>query len=223
MKKILILILSLIITLSLFTACGGSSSTDTSGEGASQGDSSASDFDPYSAKTFNDIFEFVDKENNQEAFTEEKYVFAFPLDDKYYRAETTLTQEQSDALFGISFDDEERGAKIQEIVGPLEITSFEELTEKAPTQEELDAFVGKTGGELFDQGWEYNYYDLEAMEAGLDHGVYSFTVKFEYDGEPMVNTDDFDFYEEFRDLKIASITCEGVGHAAYIGEAEGTW
>ena len=38
-------------------------------------------------------------------------------------------------------------------------------------------------------------------------------VKFAYDGEPMENTDDFDFYEAFKDLEVLSVTYDGLGDA----------
>ena len=37
-------------------------------------------------------------------------------------------------------------------------------------------------------------------------------------GEPLENDDDFDFYENFKDLKIRSVTYEGLGDATDIGE-----
>ena len=62
-------------------------------------------------------------------------------------------------------------------------------------------------------GSDFFYEDAleEDMEAGLDHGPYSYIVTFEYDGEQMVNSDDFDFYEEFKDLPVKSITFERIG------------
>ena len=92
--------------------------------------------------------------------------------------------------------------------------------EFAALQEELDKNVGKTGQELFDDGWTYWYYNLEDMEAGLYYKDFAYTVRFEYDGEPMVNSDDFDFYEEFKDLKVSSVTFDGLGDAAVLEEED---
>ena len=85
-------------------------------------------------------------------------------------------------------------------------------------QEELDKLVGKTGQYLMDEGWDYNYYNLVDMETGMTHKEFSYTVIFEYDGEPMENTDDFDFWENFKDLVIKSVKCDGIGDATYIEE-----
>ncbi|MBR1454413.1 MAG: hypothetical protein IJ593_07185, partial [Lachnospiraceae bacterium] len=67
--------------------------------------------------------------------------------------------------------------------------------------------------ELFDNDWTYSYYNLEDMEAGLNHGTFSYAVRFNYDGPQMINSDDFDFYKEFADLTIKSVTVSGIGDA----------
>ena len=105
-------------------------------------------------------------------------------------------------------------AAVEKLLAPLEVTSLTNLSEQIPPQEELDKLVGKTGQELFDDGWTYWFYDLDEMKAGLNSGLFAYEVLFDYDGEPMENTDDFDFYEEFKDLKVKSVTFTGLGDAA---------
>lgn len=246
MKKYLALASALVLAAALLTACGspkeeaaGSSApaaaadtadaaasdtaedADTAGTADTTGAAASGDFDPAAVKTFGDIFSVIDDENSQTGYTEHTFVYAFPVGDDYYRAETTLSEEASAALWDLEFDDPERDAKTREIISPLEVTSFTNLTEGAPDQAFLDSLIGKTGGELFEDGWTYNYYNLADMEAGLDHEVYSFTVTFNYDGPQMENTDDFDFYEEFKDLTIKTATYDGIGNASYIPDVEG--
>ena len=57
------------------------------------------------------------------------------------------------------------------------------------------------------------YYNVEDMVAGLYHGAYLYDVAFSYDGPKMVNTEDFDFYKEFADLKVKSIKFSDIGNA----------
>ena len=219
MKKFLVLILSLVLAVTMFTACGGSSD-EPQGETGSDTET-AGDFDPAAVTTFGDVFSVIDSETVQEAYSEKVYVYAFPVGEDYYRAETELSEEDSAALWAVDFEDPDRDAKIKEIVSPLEITSLTNLNENAPDQAYIDSLIGKTGQELFDEGWSYNYYNLEDMEAGLDHEYYSFTVTFDYDGEQMENTDDFDFYEEFKDLTVKTATYDGIGDATYIADVQG--
>lgn len=215
MRKKLSLILVIAMVLTLLAACGGSKGGDNGSGGNGNGGSngSAASFDPSQAKTMADIFAVADDENFQNGYTETKYAHVFYVGDVCYRAVADLPKDVSEKLWAIEFDDEDRDQKIKDIISPLEIASLDNLTEQIPSQEELDKLVGKKGQELFDDGWTYNYYNLEEMEAGLDHGPYSYMVKFDYDGEQMVNTDDFDFYEEFKDLTVSSIRYEGIGDA----------
>ena len=226
MKKYLALASALVLAAALLTACGSpkeeAAGSSAPANAADTTDTAASgEFDPAAVKTFGDIFSVIDDENSQTGYTEHTFVYAFPVGDDYYRAETTLSEEASAALWDLEFDDPERDAKTREIISPLEVTSFTNLTEGAPDQAFLDSLIGKTGGELFEDGWTYNYYNLADMEAGLDHEVYSFTVTFNYDGPQMENTDDFDFYEEFKDLTIKTATYDGIGNASYIPDVEG--
>ena len=217
MKRLFVLLLTVMLAAFMVTACGqsGGSGEDASSDSAADSSSAAADFDPSSVKTMGDFIAYAVDDNYQEAYTETQYVFAFDFGGTYYRAVADLPEDVSKALWEIEFDDADKDQKVRDLVAPLELASLENLSEGIPSQEELDKLVGKKGQELFDDGWSYNYYNLEEMEAGLDKGPYSYVVAFDYDGEQMENTDDFDFYEEFKDLTVKSITCEGVGNASY--------
>ena len=119
----------------------------------------------------------------------------------------------SKALWDLDWD-EERDAKEMELLQSVPIRTVENLSEMAPSQEEIDQWVGKTGQDLFDAGWTYWYYDLETMKAGMDYDAFQYDVQFEYDGEPLENDDDFDFFETFADLTVASVTYTGIGNNA---------
>ena len=205
MKKKLSLILVIIMALVLITACGQSGGTEN-------GDTQ-SGFEPDTLKIMGDIFPYVGEENWQDGYSETTYTIVFDVDGVYYRAKCEMPEDISAKVWGVDFEDEERDQKIRDLVSPLEIASFENLSEQITPQEELDKLVGKTGQELFDDGWTYWSYNLEDMEAGMNYGPFTYRVVFEYEGEPMENTDDFDFYEEFKDLAVASVTYEGLGDA----------
>lgn len=209
MKKSLILILSLMLAALALAACGQSGGD----EGGSGGGSS--DFDPANMKTLGDVFAYMDDESMNEGFTQTHYVCIINVDGVYYRAIAEMPEDVSEKIWAVDFDDEDRDKKQRELAAPLELSTFENLTEQMPSQEELDEkYVGQTGQMLFDEGWAQNYYNLEDMEAGFDYGLFYYTVSFEYDGPQMENTDDFDFEKEFKDLKIKSVSCDGIGQGA---------
>ena len=209
MKRILAIVMALVLVVSALTAC----SSSTSNENDTAGKDAAASFDPSQVKTLGDAFAYEDEEQQHEAYTETEYIFVFPVGDVYYRAVAELPKDVSDALWAIDFEDENRDQKVRDLVSPLPLASLENLNELIPAQDELDQLVGKTGQDLFDAGWTYWYYNLEDMEAGMYYGPFSYMVKFAYDGEQMENTDDFDFYEEFKDLKVLSVSYDGLGDA----------
>ena len=212
MKRILSMLPLAILVLSLLAACGRGNPDGTADASAGSGA-----FDPAAVKTMGDVFACEDPDH-QEGFSEKQYVFVFRAGGNWYRAVADLPQDVSDTVWAIDFFDENRDQKIRELVSPLAVRSLENLSEQIPAQEELDRYVGKTGRDLFDEGWTYWYYNLDDLEAGLEHGPFRYRVLFEYEGEPMVNSDDFDFYEEFRDLVVLSVTYDGIGDATNIGE-----
>ncbi|MBQ1404534.1 MAG: hypothetical protein IIY85_04545, partial [Lachnospiraceae bacterium] len=176
--------------------------------------SAAVSFDPAQVKTMGDVFAAADEDNYQDLYTDTTYIYVFYVGDVCYRASADMPADVSEAVWDIEFDDEDKDQKVRDLISPLEVASLDNLTEQIPAQEELDKLVGKTGQDLFDDGWDYYYYNLDEMEAGLNHGPFAYIVKFAYDGEPMVNSDDFDFYEAFKDLPITSVTYDGIGDAA---------
>ena len=206
MKKTVSLVLAVAAVFLMLAACG------PSGSSRAEESSASGTFDPAQLKTMADVFVYEDPDEPNEAYTDTDYVFVFQVDGEYYRAVAQLPEEVSAALWEIDFFDEDRDQKVKDLISPLEVT-VENLSEQIPGQEELDKLVGKTGQELFDDGWDYWYYNLEDMEAGMNYGPFSYVVRFAYDGEPMENTDDFDFYEEFKDLPVLSVTYDGIGDA----------
>ena len=194
MRKKLALILVIAMVLAVFAGCG--SSGNGNGSGGGEESSAAVSFDPAQVKTMGDVFAAADEDNDQDLYTDTTYIYVFYVGDVCYRAVADMPADVSEAVWAIEFDDEDKDQKVRDL------------------QEELDKLVGKTGQDLFDDGWDYYYYNLDEMEAGLNHGPFAYIVKFAYDGEPMVNSDDFDFYEAFKDLPITSVTYDGIGDAA---------
>ena len=203
MKKIVSLILVILI-FNLF-ACSAPS------QNASGTSSNNKPLDLSQIKTMGQAVAQNTEENysTQEGFNETEYIFAFEVGGIYYRAISDLPKDVADALWAADFDEQKK--LVPELVYPLPLKTMENLSEKAPSQEELDKLIGKPGKELFDNDWVYYYYSVIDMEAGLNHGVFAYTVKFNYDGPQMENNDDFDFYKEFGDLTIKSVTLSGLG------------
>ena len=207
MKKAFVIVLSLLIVLSLFAACGKQGSNDPS----------ASDnvpaSDALSVETVGDALALMGEGESQFATLEKAYVVAFEKDGVYWRVIAELTPEQHDAIFALDILDEDHDEKEKELVSPLKVTKCENLNEKKLSDDDMAALVGKTGAELFDSGWTTGMgYDLESMEFYLEYAPFSYTVTFEKQ-EQLENSDDFDAEAAVASLKVVSVSFTGLGNS----------
>ena len=215
-KTIISLLIISLVAFNLF-ACGGANQTANNNVSSNDGevivDGGPVDFDPATIKTMGDFYKYKNDEfyNYQDGYTPTKYQMAIEINNIYYRATTTLPEGTYDKLTQYDFD--KRDEVMKELIFPLPVEKFENLSEMIPSQDEINQYVGKTGKELFDNGWTYMYYNVEDVAAGLYHGPFLYDVIFEYDGPKMVNSDDFDFYKEFGPLKVKSIKFAEIGQA----------
>ena len=216
MKRIIALFLVAMISVAILTSCGGQKEGNSGNSGSSGSDASSSEL---SISKFGEAFEARDEAGIEEwAYTESQFIYAFENEGVTYRAIADLSPELYEKMEAIDFFDEKRDEKIKDLLSDVDVQTFENLSLLIPPQQETDKLVGKTWGELYDDGWSYWFYNVDTMEAGLTHGVLGYTAKFNYDGPKLENTDDFDFDEAFKDLTISEIICDGINDATYIEE-----
>ena len=208
MKKSIVSVLSLLIVLCLFAACGKKESNDptpTNNVPAS---------DTLSVETIGEALALKGEGEFQSATLGKAYVVVFEKDGVYWRVIAELTPEQHDALFALDILDESHDEKEKELVSPLTVTKIENLNEKKLSDDDMTALVGKTGAELFDSGWTTGMgYDLESMEFYLEYAPFMYTVTFEKQ-EQLENTDDFDEEAAVASLKVVSVSFSGLGNSA---------
>ena len=207
MKKTAALILALLACLTLCAACG-----ETEEPGADPREAAAKE-EPEeikNLKTLGDAFALPEENFRNEGFSDTDFVYAFDHDGVYYRVIAALPADVSDAIWAIDFLDEERDSKVHQLVASLEIARLENLSKMIPPQEELDAWVGKTGADLLNDGWWNSGWDLDEMVFWMNKGLFEYEVTFDYDGK-MENTDDFDFEAAISPLTVKSVTFKDFG------------
>ena len=161
------------------------------------------------AKTFADILALP---SNESGSTDKYLFYTFQLNGIDYRAVSFIDQETADALFELDFDDPDHDKKYFEIVAPLTIDQMDNLTEMIPSKEEINAYVGKTGEDLLNEGWTYQWYNLDSMEFGMQHGLFTYNIQF--DGKYEGNIDDFNEEEDIKPFVIKSIEYSGLGNTS---------
>ncbi|MBQ6569103.1 MAG: hypothetical protein IJL87_02480 [Clostridia bacterium] len=219
MKKILSIIIVITMALIALSGCkkGESTASEPSSSAPSSSEPSSSETEKNtspveSCKTLGDAFN-LSGENNQIALYEDKCVYAFEYEDTIYRVIAASTPEIFQEHSNIDFMDDDYDQKQKDLLAPLTIEKYENLSEQFPTQEELDSLIGKTGKELLDNGWYITGYEYESMEFYFYHGPFAYTVVF--DGK-IEMTDDFNEDEAVAPLKVKSVTFTGIGDATNI-------
>ena len=191
MKKLLTILLAALLILGGFT-------------GARTAAAEAPDF-----KTFGDIWDYESPgygcEGNQ-------YVRVFVVDDVFYRAEATLTEELFEQVMNIDIFDPEAEQKERALLADLPIEQLYNLSEVLLPQEALDSLAGMTGQELLDLGFvpqgSYGFNEEEKLSwAALDKGPFGY--RFEFVEYVTVNEDDPNVAEVIRPLTVKSAVWEG--------------
>ena len=211
-------ILMMTLSAGLFAGCGGTApSGQTTQEAADQ--TAAAQVDLSSLKTLGDAFalEGKDEDAEQRSFYEDKYIYAFSVGGVFYRVIADLPADISEKLFALEYDDDHDKNEMA-LVSDLAIKKAENLTDQILTQEELDAFVGKTGKEMFDAGWRSGgFYNTETLEVWLEYGAFTYDIHF--DGKlTEEEAENFEPEEHLADKKVLDIKYEGIGDASYVDE-----
>lgn len=210
MKKITLVLVIVLISTMILSACGEGGDSGSSGAGTTE-----EVVDISAIKTFGDILNLETDEHQWSVF-DNKMVFAFQVDDNYYRAISNITDEQMDAIMNVDYSHENYEEEENQIISEFTVDEIEQLNDLIISQEELDKLVGKTGKELFDAGWESGMgYDYGTMEFWMNNGPFMYCVYF--DGE--LTGTDFENHtveELLSDLTVKSAEFMSFGDATDI-------
>ena len=225
MKRIIALTLAAVLVCSMLAGCGsktansepaqeanteavqpeaGSGAEETPSEAASEtAEASDADFDFASIETLGELFEYP---NLGTAAYGDKYIYAFERDGIVYRAVAAIPEEVADQVFTLDINDPAYEQTVSELTAPLPVVSVTDLSAGVPTPEELEPLVGKSGGDLLEQGWHLWGWNLDTMEFMMLHGPYGFQVVFS--GE-VDNRNDFG-EDDLKSLTVESVTYGGI-------------
>ena len=200
MKKITTLILVLSLAVLAFAGC---KKTDETSAPSAGGDVEIT------AKTIADLRKYEERGYSS---GEGQFIYVFYVGEDIYRAFAKLDESTDEAIFNLPYDDNHDEA-LQKLTDPLQIVKIENIMSYKIPQDQLDALVGKTGEELFSNGWRYSGYSDDSGEFELENGPLSY--RFVFDGK-IDYSDDFAGEEELSKLKVVSARYEGVGDTTYI-------
>lgn len=130
--------------------------------------------------------------------------------DTLYLVKANMTAKEYRAFDAISYDDEDAESRKQALLGTLSDVTVTDISDKIPSQEELEGYIGKTLGELEDEGFENCGYmgDEGNYQFFYEGPVYSCTVSLE-EGTVIEDMDDYSL-NDLRALKIGGMEFTGI-------------
>lgn len=180
-KTIAAAALSLALLAMPLVACSstsGDSGTD-SGTGSAE---QTSGVDVSGWKTLGDALA-ASTERPGYGWDDKYFVGEFFVNDSIVRVVAKSTDEALEKSAELDFEDPDYDKKFDEVVSGLEIVSAEDITAQRLSDDDIAALVGKTGKELVDDGFTFEYYDWYGGEEGCSgiftKGYFSYSVSFD--------------------------------------------
>lgn len=135
--------------------------------------------DSSSWKTLADVLS-LETDSREATWDEHSYICIFRYAGTEWLVRAAFSKELDDAVRTVDFLAEDRKEQINAIIGACEITTVIDLRSLAIPQDELDQWIGKTGQDLLDAGWEYNGYhsDGTGLHICMVNGDFQYLVSF---------------------------------------------
>ena len=214
-KTTIAAMMALALCAAPLAACGGQVSQDTTGGAASQAQAAGVDVSGW--KTLGDALAYDSGENNAASWDEQHYLTVFTTaDGSVVRVVAKMDAKTYDEHAALDMSEDDYQQKFLEVMGGLPLESAEDLTDDVLSQEELDAYVGKTGQDLAADGFVFESYFMYGGEqtiATMAKGYLAYSVTF----DKSVSEDEADSDEDgsaVMDAPVASVEFAGGSDAA---------
>ena len=158
------------------------------------------------AKTFADILAYG---HYQYGCSETEFSYVFDMNGTIYRVKADVTEETAGQIFDIDYFDPDKNQKMIDLLKPLEIKEVVNLSDMIPAQSELDQLIGKTGQELYADGWTCESWNPDENQYEMDKAPFRYI--FEFEGTPNLNADEGEAV--IKDMKVKSARYERLGDA----------
>lgn len=160
---------------------------------------------PVEFETLNDVFS-SDVTDFTSIFNENAYVCAFCLDDIFYRVYADLPAGMFEELSVVVLDSE---ADAQDLLAPLAVTHQEVFAEGTPTEQELDAYRGRTGAELTAEGYTFKSLALNGNETICTAIKNTFAYLVTFEGA-VADPSTSDYTGAVHDMIVTSVWFAGI-------------
>ena len=208
----------LLLAAAMLVACGGQQASSGASESVTDASAAASAsqagaLDTSAWATLGDVFELGDLPHSA-GWDDSHYVIVVEDEGSYYRIVAKLDDETNKKMEAVDWSKDDVDAQNREALTDAVIESAEDITADAIAQDELDAFVGKTGADLEDAGFTFqDYFMYGGDQTGADYAKGYFAYMVTFDATVDENSTD-DEGAALKDATIAEITLQGASNDA---------
>ena len=152
-------------------------------------------------KTIGDAIELQGAAFEQSALYGETFLYAFQLDDTYYRVTAWIPPDIGDAMWVLDRTAPDFKDQLNGLAKSQPILTYENLSDRLLKPEDREKLVGREAGVLLDHGWTCVGYNLTDMLFDMSFGPFIYQVKME--GE-------LDAGKTFTDDSLRYLRIEGI-------------
>lgn len=207
MKRILLIILAILMIVCVVASC------NKENKPISKTDEIVASF-----KTFGEVLNNEKINEMGYSTTEGKnFVYIFTIDDVYYNVSGPLSDDVYEKYCDIDALDDNYEQKIKEVLSPVKITKWFNISNTFLSKENLKSYAGQKGSYLLDQGWKicsFDFYD-KMFTLEYEYGEYQVECKGTIDVDQM--TFEGDPADIFKDLIIDSVIFSSISNKAFEG------
>lgn len=175
--------LTLTLSAMPLAACGSQTSQGGAAGSDATEQTQTAKIDISSWKTFGDAYAYDTKGNSSASWDEEHYITVFTTSDgSVIRAIAKMDTDTYNKHAELEMSDDDYDKKFLDVMGDRELLSVEDLTPEKLSQDQLDAYVGKTGKDLVDDGFVFEHYWMyggEETGAMMAKGNLAYSVTFD--------------------------------------------
>lgn len=180
-KTVAAMALALSLTMPL-VACGGSTSSSEGSDTPAAEESAAETIDVSSWKTLGDALAAKTDDYATASWDEVYYLSVFDTGEQTVRVIAKMDADTYAKISDLDAAADDYDEAFDKVVSALELESAEDLTDEKLSQDELDAYVGKTGQDLVDDGFAFSSYFMyggDETGATMDKGYLAYDVTFD--------------------------------------------
>lgn len=142
------------------------------------------------------------------------YLCDFEIGESTIHAVAKMAPGVSEKIGELDFEDKDYSTKLKQVVGGLELVSAEDITSYKLDRAAMDALVGRTGQELFDDGFVFEGYFMYGGEntgATLAKDYFSYGVTFD---TSIPESSAEDEGASIKDAKVLAVERQGTSNSS---------